>query len=196
MTTEIDQAATDAVVEQSMTGDPNPDAVELTTTIPKPGEYQIREPKPYEDRIEQDLLPSIRFKPIKITVEGEPIEIPTVIGWKILMRPKRMKELTDWGFELSEGMQLQEAYAGYVSQILSIGEGCFQARDQGGVDMSKWEIKPQVGDWVIHTPYSGYRIRVRGMDEMDYLIVMDDTEIHCIVNNPEDYYGVIDVSSR
>lgn len=149
-----------------------------------------------EALFEQDLIPEQEFSNISILVVDDFIEIPQVLGWKVLMRPRRTKTATDWGFELADKDSKQEAYANYVSQILAIGEGCFMARDQGGVDMSKFEKKPKVGDWVIHTPYSGYRIRMRGMTEVDYLIVMDDTEIHCVVNNPDDYYGVIDVSSR
>lgn len=154
------------------------------------------EPDDHEPLFEQDLMPEQEFSNISILVDGDFIEIPQVLGWKVLMRPRRTKTATDWGFELADKDSKQEAYANYVSQILAVGEGCFMARDQGGVDMSKFEKKPKVGDWVIHTPYSGYRIRMRGMTEVDYLIVMDDTEIHCVVNNPDDYYGVIDVSSR
>jgi len=175
-----------AILDVNLDQQANPDLVQPMDSNPKSG----------ESLIEQDLVPNTRVEGIKVKVGDDMVEIPVPLGWKVVMRPKRAITETGWGFELGEKDKLQEAYATYVSQVLAIGEGCHKARDQGGVDMSKFKIKPQVGDWVIHTPYSGYRVRMRGMKEVDYLIVMDDTEIHCIINNPDDYFGVIDISTR
>lgn len=69
------------------------------------------------------------------------------------------------------------------------------ATTKGGIDMSAWKVRPQEGDYVIYSPYGGIPIRRTERDgkERPELKLMNDTDIHAVVDDPSKYYSWVDV---
>lgn len=116
--------------------------------------------------------------------------MPVVVGWKVLIEPKRGKTQTEGGIDVSVTEQAQEHLA-YIGKIVAMGEAAFSARTQGGIDMAEWKARPQVGDFVMFQPYGGMMVRPTG--EQKPLRLMNDTDIVAIIDSPDDFYSWIDV---
>lgn len=122
------------------------------------------------------------------TSRKAPVPIP--VGWKVIVQPKRGVTESAGGIDVSASTDAQEHLV-YLGTILAVGEAAFMTRTQGGLDMSKWDVRPQVGDHVIFSPYGGLTIHQRG--EKYPLKLLNDTDIHAVVDSLDDYYAWIDV---
>lgn len=118
--------------------------------------------------------------------------VPLPVGWKVIVNPKKGKLTSEGGIDVSATADAEE-HLNYIGEVVAVGEASFTARTKSGIDMSSWKVRPQVGDYVIYTPYSGMKVRRVGDD--DDLIVMNDTDIHCIIDDPDAYYSWIDVGN-
>lgn len=118
------------------------------------------------------------------------IEIPIPLGWKVIVKPKDGKTTTDGGIDVSATKAAQEHLV-YMGEIIAMGEAAFSARTAGGIDMSQWKAKPEVGDCVIYSPYGGMQIRPSGYD--GFILLMNDTDIHGIIGDENNFYSWIDV---
>lgn len=116
--------------------------------------------------------------------------VPMCVGWKVIVKPKEGKTETAGGIDISETVAAQ-SHLVYLGEIIDMGEAAFKTRTAGGLDMNEWKVRPQVGDHVIFSPYSGLRIRRSG--EVWPILLMNDTDIHAIVDDPDDYYSYLDV---
>lgn len=114
---------------------------------------------------------------------------PIAVGWKVIIKPRPGKPVSDGGIDLEATVDAQEHLV-YLGEIVEIGEAAFMTRTAGGLDMSKWKVRPQVGDNVIFPPYGGLRIRVRGAKQP--LILVNDTDIMAVIDDPDAYYSWID----
>ena len=118
---------------------------------------------------------------------------PIALGWKVVIRPKEGKQFSAGGIDMSAAAEA-EAHLSYIGQVLVLGEAAFTARTKSGIDMSQWKVRPQVGDWVIHTPYAGMRIRRSGAPKSErWVVLMNDTDIQCIIDDPDDFYSWVDM---
>jgi len=115
---------------------------------------------------------------------------PVMVGWKVLIKPKMGKTETESGIDISVTAEAEE-HLGYVGEIVAMGESCFTAKTQGNIDMSQWKVRPQVGDQVLFKTYAGMRIRPKG--EKKFLLLMNDTDIMAIIDDPDDYFAWVDV---
>lgn len=115
--------------------------------------------------------------------------IPIAVGWKVIVKPKAGKQVSDGGIDLEATVDAQEHLV-YLGELVEVGEAAFLTKTTGGLDMSQWKVRPAVGDNVIFAPYGGLRIRVRG--EKNPLILMNDTDIQAIIDDPDAYYSWID----
>ena len=75
-----------------------------------------------------------------------------------------------------------------------MGEAAFTAKTKSGINMGTWKVRPQVGDFVIHTPYAGMRIRRSGEKDENYIILMNDTDIQALIDDVDDYYSWVDAA--
>ena len=117
------------------------------------------------------------------------VRLPIPMGWKVLVRPKQAPKQSAGGIVFAEETTEAEQSLVYVGQILALGDAAFTAVTQGGVKLSHMR-RPKVGDWVIFAPFAGQKMRVRGDDSL--LILMNDTELQGIIENPDDYYAWVD----
>jgi co-chaperonin GroES (HSP10) len=116
--------------------------------------------------------------------------VPIPLGWKVILMPKQGKTMSEGGIDVSAASDAEE-HLNYIGQILDMGEAAFTARTKSGIDMSAWEARPQIGDFVIYTPYSGMRIRRTGESEESYILLLNDTDIQALIDSPDSYYSWI-----
>jgi co-chaperonin GroES (HSP10) len=116
--------------------------------------------------------------------------VPIAVGWKVIVKPRKGKTESETGIDLSATVEAQEHLV-YLGTLIEVGEAAFKTKTAGGLDMSTWKVRPQVGDHVIFAPYGGLRIRQRG--EKQPLILMNDTDIMGIVDDLDAYYSWIDI---
>lgn len=119
----------------------------------------------------------------------ETVKLPIPMGWKVLVRPKQAPKQSTGGIVYASETTNAEQALVYVGQVLALGDAAFTATTQGGVKLSHMR-KPKVGDWVIYAPFAGQKIRVKGDDSL--LVLMNDTELQGIIENPEAYYAWVD----
>jgi co-chaperonin GroES (HSP10) len=117
-------------------------------------------------------------------------EIPIPLGWKVIIEPKKGKTVSEGGIDVSATRQAQEHLV-YMGTILAMGESAFTAETKGGINMNGWKVRPQVGDVVIYSPYGGMQLRPSGCS--NFLLLMNDTDIHAIIDDESSFYSWIDV---
>jgi co-chaperonin GroES (HSP10) len=116
--------------------------------------------------------------------------VPICIGWKVLVEPKAGKTLSKGGIDVTATIDAQEHLA-YIGKLVAVGEAAFMTKTTGGLDMSQWKARPQIGDYVIYPPYGGLKIRRAG--EASELRLLNDTDIMALIDNPDDFYAWVDV---
>jgi len=111
-----------------------------------------------------------------------------MVGWRYLIEPKRPKTQSKGGIVLVPETQEAEAHLRYIGKVLAVGEAAHQTRTTGGIDMANFVVRPEVGSWVLFSPYGGFQIRKRVEDDDDpgILLVVKDTDIHGVFNSFED----------
>ncbi len=123
-------------------------------------------------------------------------EVPIPIGWRVIIAPKQAKDMSSGGIDISASVDAEQHLI-YIGQIVAMGEACFTTKTPGGIDLGKFAVKPQVGDWVIYPPYGGIRIRQSGAgggsdDEPKYLLLFKDSDLQCIIEDPDNFYSWLD----
>ncbi len=117
--------------------------------------------------------------------------VPIAVGWKVIVKPRAAKTETDSGLDMSATADAQEHLV-YIGELVAVGEAAFMTKTAGGLDMSKWKVRPQVGDWVLFSPYAGLQIRQSGSDGLP-LRLINDTDVHALIENPDDFFCWVDV---
>jgi len=118
------------------------------------------------------------------------LPVPIPVGWKVIVKPKEGKTQSEGGIDVSASLEAQNHLV-YLGELIAVGESAFVTKTAGGICMNDWKLRPQEGDFVIFSPYGGLRIHRRG--EKTPLILLNDTDIHAVIDSPDDYYAWIDV---
>lgn len=103
------------------------------------------------------------------------------LGWRILIRPYRPKEITDAGLHIPEEALKNEEILTNVGEIVAMGNKCYTAVTRAGIDMSTVDPKPTVGDWVMYGSYGGQQFFTKG--GVKYTVINDDS-VMGVVPNP------------
>jgi co-chaperonin GroES (HSP10) len=93
---------------------------------------------------------------------------PRPAGWRVLILPIEIEEVTKGGILLPQQAVDQKEFAQMCGEILAIGPLAWTRSDMGGEDWAN------VGDYVLFGKYEGKKVRV---DDVDMLLMNDD----CIV---------------
>ncbi len=104
------------------------------------------------------------------------------LGWRILVRPYVPPKTTEGGIEMVEETLENEKVLTNVGQIVAMGNSCYQAITRSGIDMSKVEPRPKVGDWIMYGTYGGQKFHTRDGGAM-YTVINDDS-VMGIVDEP------------
>jgi len=124
-------------------------------------------------------MTQVDFKAPETDIEAElPVQ---PIGWRVLIRPYEVANYSEGGIELPEEVRESEDLLSYVGQIVAMGSECYKVVTRSGIDMSKIDPKPKVGDWIMYGTYGGQTIKTK--TGAKYLIMNDDG-IMGIVSDP------------
>ena len=117
------------------------------------------------------------------------VELPVVpIGWRVLIRPFEAPETSSGGIALPDEARQSEEHLTYVGQIVAMGDMCYRVITRSGIDMSKIDPKPKVGDWIMYGTYGGQKIVTKAGTK--YLLMNDDG-IMGIVKDPASFRAYI-----
>lgn len=103
------------------------------------------------------------------------------LGWRILVRPYTPPRTSEGGIEYVDETLQNEAILTNVGQVVAMGSHCYKAVTRSGIEMSKVEPKPKVGDWVMYGTYGGQKFNTR--EGVMYTMINDDS-IMGIVDDP------------
>jgi len=110
------------------------------------------------------------------------------VGWRVLVRPYEAPEETPGGIVMTNETQQSEEILTYVGQIVAMGSECYKAVTRSGIELSKIDPKPTVGDWIIYGTYGGQSVFTKAGTK--YLIMNDDC-IMGIVDDPAAFRAYI-----
>ena len=115
-------------------------------------------------------------------------QLPVVpVGWRVLIRPYEAP--THVGeIEMIDEVNESEDLLTYVGQIVAMGSECFKVITRSGIDMSKIDPKPKVGDWIMYGTYGGQSIRTKAGAKY---MIMNDDGIMGIVPDPAAFRAYI-----
>ncbi len=116
----------------------------------------------------------------------DPKDLPLVQGWKLLVKPAVIEEVSAGGIVLTGDIQEANKYLGQVGQVLTLGARCYEHERFGPENMpnrEKWWCKP--GDWVLFGQYKGHRTVVKGAEGPVELLFLNDDEIIAVLPSPE-----------
>lgn len=105
----------------------------------------------------------------------------TPVGWRVLIRTYKVPTHSEGGIEIPADALESEELLSYVGQIVAMGSECFKVITRSGIDMSKIDPKPKIGDWIMYGTYGGQSIKTKA--GVKY-IMMNDDGIMGIVDDP------------
>jgi co-chaperonin GroES (HSP10) len=120
------------------------------------------------EKPKQDISPALPVQPV---------------GWRMLVRPyEPEKTYGETQIHIAEEALEAEKLLSCVGQIVAMGDQCFMAVTRSGIELSKINPKPKVGDWIVYGTYGGQRLHMK--DGQEYLMMNDDC-IMGIVDDPK-----------
>ena len=130
-------------------------------------------------------MTEVAFKPAEQPIE---VELPLEpVGWRVLIRPYEAPTHVG-AIEIPDEARESENLLTYVGQIVAMGSECYKAISRSGIDMSKIEPKPKVGDWIMYGTYGGQTIKTKSGAK--YLVMNDDC-IMGICKDPSSFRAYI-----
>ncbi len=112
----------------------------------------------------------IAFKKPDVDITAELPVVP--VGWRVLLRCYEVSKTTAGGLIVPDEVLESEELLSYVGQVVAMGSECYTAITRSGIDMSKIDPKPKVGDWIMYGTYGGQSIKTKAGTK--YLIMNDD----------------------
>mgnify|MGYP003625401442 FL=1 len=101
-------------------------------------------------------------------------QLPTPIGWKVLVQASQVKTKTAGGIFLPSQSQDNEEYLTANGVLLSLGDLAYRDRDTG----TSWKgTFPKAGDKVTYGKYAGQKVIINGVK----LLLLNDDEITSII---------------
>jgi co-chaperonin GroES (HSP10) len=110
-------------------------------------------------------------------------------GYRILIMPVAAPEKLTSGLYLPDQAKDNHDWLNYVGQLVAKGPGAYKHRKYESLQMTE-ENMPQIGDWVLYSPYQPYRIVYRDTK----LVCLNDETIIAVIPkgvNPWDFKVLI-----
>ena len=122
------------------------------------------------------LTPKNKLIGVKPSKTEEP-KLPKPTGWRILVLPFKMKEVTKGGLHLAETTLERQQVASQVGLVMAMGPQCY--KDKERYPEGPW-CKEK--DWVMFARYAGSRIKIDGGE----MRLLNDDEVLATIESPED----------
>lgn len=115
-------------------------------------------------------------------------EIPKMMLWRIAATPMVAQQKTKGGIVLPDETQNFQKATTYVCKVIALGALAYRGALSSGVKMAEDPNSAKVGDYVLIGARAGQRCDFR---DGRRIILLNDDEILCRVDNPEDYVAYI-----
>ena len=122
------------------------------------------------------LTPKNKLIGLKPSKTEEP-KLPKPTGWRILVLPFKMKEVTKGGLHLAETTLERQQVASQVGLVMAMGPQCY--KDKERYPEGPW-CKEK--DWIMFARYAGSRIKIEGGE----MRLLNDDEVLATIDSPED----------
>lgn len=106
----------------------------------------------------------------------DPKVLPTIPGWKILVRPVSIKTKTPGGIILPPTFHEDVRYLTTVGRVVVVGDAAYSDKKYNGKPWCK------VGDYVTYGKLEGKKLVYKGVQ----MILMYEDDIDMVVANPTD----------
>lgn len=122
----------------------------------------------------------------------EPVEdLPTPVGWTLLIQPMKVKAQTDGGIVLPTQVKEAEEYLEYTGKVVSMGQLCYR-HDKFRPHPDAEPIRLcEVGDYVVHGQYGGKVVNIKTKDGITRYRLIHDDEIKAVTKKPESLIAYI-----
>ena len=122
------------------------------------------------------LTPNNDLVGVKKSKKEEP-KLPKPTGWRLLVLPFKMKDITKGGLHLAETTLERQQVASQVGLVMAMGPQCY--KDKERYPEGPW-CKEK--DWVMFARYAGSRIKIDGGE----MRLLNDDEVLATIDSPED----------
>ena len=122
------------------------------------------------------LTPNNDLIGVKKSKKEEP-KLPKPTGWRLLVLPFKMKDVTKGGLHLAETTLERQQVASQVGLVMAMGPQCY--KDKERYPEGPW-CKEK--DWVMFARYAGSRIKIDGGE----IRLLNDDEVLATIDSPED----------
>ena len=122
------------------------------------------------------LTPNNDLVGVKKSKKEEP-KLPKPTGWRLLVLPFKMKEVTKGGLHLAETTLERQQVASQVGLVMAMGPQCY--KDEERYPEGPW-CKEK--DWIMFARYAGSRIKIDGGE----MRLLNDDEVLATIDSPED----------
>jgi len=117
----------------------------------------------------------------------EPGALPAVKGWKLLVMPVGVEEVSAGGIVIPKQAQESNKVLGQVAQVIGMGSLCYEDEKFGHEGLSlatkRW---CSIGDWVLYGQYKGDNITVKDKNGVSVdLVILNDDHVIATVGSPE-----------
>ncbi len=108
--------------------------------------------------------------------EADPVTLPELPGFHILVRPVSIKEKTKGGILIPDSTKDDMAYLTTVGKVLGLGDLAYEDKDK--FPKGAW---CKVGDYVCYGKHAGQKIKYKGVR----LILLFDDQVIMKVEHPK-----------
>ena len=122
------------------------------------------------------LTPNNDLVGVKKSKKEEP-KLPKPTGWRLIVLPFKMKEVTKGGLHLAETTLERQQVASQVGLVMAMGPQCY--KDEERYPEGPW-CKEK--DWIMFARYAGSRIKIDGGE----MRLLNDDEVLATIDSPED----------
>ena len=122
------------------------------------------------------LTPNTDLVGVKKSKKEDP-KLPKPTGWRLLVLPFKMKDVTKGGLHLAETTLERQQVASQVGLVMAMGPQCY--KDKERYPEGPW-CKEK--DWVMFARYAGSRIKIDGGE----MRLLNDDEVLATIDSPED----------
>ena len=122
------------------------------------------------------LTPNNDLVGVKKSKKEEP-KLPKPTGWRLLVLPFKMKDVTKGGLHLAETTLERQQVASQVGLVMAMGPQCY--KDKERYPEGPW-CKEK--DWIMFARYAGSRIKIDGGE----MRLLNDDEVLATIESPED----------
>ena len=112
--------------------------------------------------------------------------LPKPVGWRILIAPIKIEELSTGGIALPGGVVKNQEFFRNIAKVIAMGSECYKhPKFQGGISLDKclptrW---CEVGDIIQYSSYTGADIFIQYENVLSKLKVINDDEVVCKISD-------------